>query len=403
MKKITLFICFIFPVYLQAQYNSEANPIMTGVPFLNYHPDARGTGIGNTGVATNPDPNSIFWNPAKFAFIEDEGYHDLGFTGSFNPGFIDIEKRYNVYASVFKTLGKQTIASSFKYHRWGSTLLTDELGSIIGKFKPTDFSVDLAYARKFSSGFSGAIAVRYLQSKLMEPGLPIAGYPTKIARSVAGDIAIFYRKHLSISNLEKASFNLGLNISNIGSKISYVKNSEEKEFIPTNLRFGGSFNIEQIEHKFSISFDVNKLLVPTSPVYARDSNGQPIIDENGDPVVDKGMDPDVSVLKGMIQSFYDAPDGFKEEMQEFYYGLGAEYWYKDLFALRTGYYTEHENKGNTQLYNLGTGFRYKFAQLDFTYTFNLNKDKYENLKGYYQDNWYITLILYFNTSPSQAQ
>ncbi|MEZ5082883.1 MAG: type IX secretion system outer membrane channel protein PorV [Bacteroidales bacterium] len=403
MKKILLITLILFAFTAQSQfyYTSDANPIFTQVSFLNFYPDARGVGLGNTGVATSPDANSMFWNPAKLAFIEQSGYSDLGFTGSFNPDYVDLEKRFNSYASAYKTIGRQTIASSYKFHKSGEIMLTDNYGNVIGAMNPMDYSIDVSYAYRFTKGFSAALTFRYIYSRLFSKDIYIQGIKTQPGRSYAGDVSVFYTKKLPISSLEKCSLNLGLNISNIGSKMSYQKQYDDTYFIPTNLRLGTSFNIEQNDHKASFSFDLNKLLVPTNPVYAMDSTGFPLY-ENGEPVISEGKDPNVSVGKGMIQSFYDAPNGFKEEMQEIHFGLGLEYWYKKRAAFRTGYYYDHIYKGNRQLYNVGTGFRYQFFELDFTYSFVLNKNQAEFYRKYNQSSWFVSLILHFNTKTKQS-
>lgn len=403
MKKILwiAFLFFTFTTQSQILQNSDANPIFTQVPFLNFYPDARGVGLGNSGVATSPDANSLFWNPAKLAFIEQSEYGDLGFTGSFNPDYIDMEKRLNSYASAYKIFGRQTIAASYKFHKSGKFTLLDDDGYAIRHIEPMDYSIDLAYAYRISEAFSASLTFRYIYSRLFDKDIYVQGVKVQPGRSYAGDVALFYRKNVSISGIEKSSLNLGLNISNIGSKIFFVKGNEDKEFIPTNLRLGTCFNLEQNNHKASLSFDLNKLLVPTNPVYEMDVSGQIIYGENGEPLIAKGKDPNVSVGKGMIQSFYDAPNGFKEEMQEIHFGLGLEYWYKNTAALRTGYYFDHINKGNRQLYNVGAGYQYQFFEVDFTYSFVLNKNQAELSRNYIQNNWFISLILHFNTKTKQ--
>ena len=403
MKKILLITLILIASAAQSQIilTSDANPIFTQVPFLNFYPDARGVGLGNTGVATSPDANSLFWNPAKLAFIEQSGYGDLGFTGSFNPDYVDLEKRFNSYASAYKTIGRQTIASSYKFLKIGEITYTDETGAIIRRSKPMEYSIDIAYAYRFTEGFSAALTFRYVYSRLFDKDFHVQDIENQPGRSYAGDVSVFYTKKLSISSFEKSGLNLGLNISNIGSKMSYQKQYDDTYFIPTNLRLGTSFNIEQNNHKASFSFDLNKLLVPTNPVYAMDSTGFPIY-ENGEPVIAMGKDPNVSVGKGMIQSFYDAPNGFKEEMQEIHFGLGLEYWYKNMAAFRTGYYYDHKYKGNRQLYNVGTGFRYQLFELDFTYSFVINRNQAEQYRKYIQNSWFVSLILHFNTKTKQS-
>ena len=385
---VMLFLAYSFIHFnLQGQSsNPSRNPILTAVPFVNQPSDARGTGLGNTGVATSPDPYSLFWNPAKLAFLQQSGYGDFGFAGSYDPMYVDLSKNYEMYTSIYKTYGKQTIAASYKTRQMGEISYMDSTGTILGHHKLNDFSIDLAYARQFSRQLSGAVALRYIRSNLFDPDFIeqyIPGNGLRNGHSVAVDMALFYKKDLQIAALDKSILNFGLNISNIGSKMSFNESNDNKDFIPTNLRIGSGFSIEKAVHTVSFSVDLNKLLVPTPPVY--DSQGH-IMD---------GKDPDVSVFKGMVQSFYDAPGGFKEEMQEIYYGLGLEYWYDQKFALRGGYYNENKHKGDRQLINLGIGLKYHFLEAGFTYSFFHSQS---NLSELARDGWFVTLAFHFNTN-----
>ena len=179
---------------------------------------------------------------------------------------------------------------------------------------------------------------------------------------------MYYKTDLNISSLAGSDLAFGLNISNIGSKVSYSDDDQAKDFIPTNMRLGGSFGMDIDDYNsFRFSLDINKLLVPTPPIYETDSTGQPVIGPDGKPVIEAGMDPDVSVVTGMIQSFYDAPGGFSEEMKEFIWVVGVEYWYDKQFGVRAGYFHESEMKGNRQFFTLGLGLRYNVFGLDFSY------------------------------------
>ncbi|MCD4697256.1 MAG: type IX secretion system outer membrane channel protein PorV, partial [Bacteroidales bacterium] len=343
-------------------------------------------------AATLPDANSNFWNPAKFAFINDstnpQRLGDMGFSLSYFDGFYEFwDKDILSQFSFYKSFNKQTLSSSFRLNKWGEITFTDAAGTIIGTGKPFDFCFDLAYSRKFSKSFSGAIAARYIYSDFdFKDHVP----SYQVGTSIAIDIAFFYIKKLKSKNLDNSILNFGLNISNIGSKISYSKEYDDKDFIPTNLRLGASYFLQKDINSFTFSADLNKLLVPTNPTYKLDQNGIHVY-KNNEIVVDKGMDPNVSVFRGIYQSFYDAPNGFEEEVKEIYYGLGFEWWYNNMLALRTGYCHEHENKGLIRYYALGVGGKYGIFGLAFTYMINQNNHKY------LKDTWYLTLLIQFSS------
>ncbi|MCB2220360.1 MAG: type IX secretion system outer membrane channel protein PorV [Bacteroidetes bacterium] len=340
------------------------NTITTAVPFLNIGPDARSGGMGELGVATEPDAMSQHWNPAKYAFIE----KDMGFSVSYSPWLRKLVNDINLaYLSGYKKLDdRSAISASLKFFSLGDITFTEEDGTVIGNFRPSEFSVDAGYSRKFSDKLSGAVSGRFIYSNLTQ-GQTVQGQSTKPGTSVAADIAIFYTNELDINWLEGSRINFGAAITNIGSKVSYSNDDADRDFIPTNLRFGPSWLMEIDEYNsIRLSLDINKLLVPTPPIYAVDTSGQPII-ENGEPVIYKGKDPNVAPVQGIIQSFYDAPGGFSEEMKEFIWVVGAEYWYDKQFAVRAGYFHESEMKGNRKFFTLGAGLRYNVFGLDFSY------------------------------------
>lgn len=351
----------------QIGQDAAQNVITTAVPFLMIGPDARSGGMGEVGVATEPDASSMHWNPAKYAFIE----RDLGFAVSYSPWLRELVNDINLaYLSGFKRIdNRSTVAASLKYFSLGDITFTDITGNRIGDYRPNEFSVDGAYARKFSERISGAVSARFIYSNLTQ-GQFVQGQATKAGTSIATDVALYYQRPLIIRGLNDAEFAFGVNISNIGAKISYSNDDKTKDFIPTNLRFGPAFTMDIDDYnRLSFHLDINKLLVPTPPIYARnDSTGAPIVDPNtGEPIIDKGEDPNVSVVQGMIQSFYDAPDGISEELKEFIWVLGAEYWYDQQFAIRAGYFHESPMKGNRKFFTLGAGLRYNVFGLDFSY------------------------------------
>jgi len=337
-------------------YLGQLNTITTAVPFLIIAPDARGGGMGDIGVTSSPDATSMHWNPAKYAFIE----KDMGFAVSYSPWLRALVSDINLaYLAGYKRIDdKQTIGFSMLYFSLGDITFTDIQGEVIGNYKPNEFSIDATYARKLGPVWSGAVAARYIHSNLTQ-GQYVAGAATHAGNSVAADIAFYYHKAVNFKNLYGAHVNAGVNISNIGAKISYSDDNTEKDFLPTNLKFGTSIDLDLDEYNsISIMLDINKLLVPTPPIYDT---------LNGTYQIVAGMDPDVGVVKGMYQSFYDAPGGFEEELREYSIGGGIEYWYDKQFAVRGGYFYENKYKGNRQFFTLGAGLRYNVFGLDFSY------------------------------------
>ncbi|MCD6332789.1 MAG: type IX secretion system outer membrane channel protein PorV, partial [Bacteroidales bacterium] len=313
----------------------------------------------DAGVALSPDANAMHWNPAKYAFVQD----DFGMAISYTPWLRRLIPDINLaYLSGYKRIDQyQTIGFSLLYFSLGNIAFTNIVGAPMGDFNPNEFSIDGAYARSFSDRFSGSLAFRFIYSNLTG-GVPTGGVESHAGIAFASDISLFYQNNDLMAGNYDASFAWGMNISNIGSKISYTQNSD-KDFIPINLRLGAAYTINFDDYnKLTGTIDINKLLVPTPPVYYPDS-----VDINGDPVIEAGYDPNVSVPVGMFRSFYDAPNGFTEEIHELTYSFGLEYWYQNQFAIRGGYFTEHATKGNRKYFTLGVGLRLNVFGLDFAY------------------------------------
>lgn len=402
MKLRILFIVglLLWVISSNAQYNvikngQRVNTLPVAVPFLTIGPDARAGGMGDGGVATSPDANSMHWNPAKYAFIDDK----MGFSLSYTPWLRNLVNDINMaYVSYYNKIGNmQTIAFSLRYFSLGEITFTDEQGTNLGTFKPNEFTLDGTYSRKLSDYLSLAVAGRFIYSNLTQ-GQVVQGVETKAGISVAADVALYWHKDVSWFKNMDSEFAWGLNISNIGNKISYTSSNIEKDFIPTNLRLGARLTLHLDDYN-SLAFygDINKLLVPTPPIYAQDSSGNLIPIPGTDKyLIAAGLDPNVSPIKGMIQSWYDAPgeyepvkdengdqvydpetgaalitiksgSAFKEELREFYYSLGMEYWYNKIFSVRAGYFWEHKTKGARQYATLGVGLRYNVFGLDFSY------------------------------------
>jgi hypothetical protein len=351
-KKITpIIVLLLFFAGAARSYAQELNAIQTVVPFLTIAPDSRAGAIGDAGVATSPDIFSMHWNPAKFAFID--GNAGVGI--SYAPWLRNLVPDINIayLAGFYRIDTKQVVSSSLVYSSLGDVPFTDEYGNLERTFKPNEFSFDLGYSRLFSENFSGGIAFRFIYSNLTG-GSYSGGEATKPGTSFAADISGYYRKDITLFSKD-SEFGLGFNFSNIGTKMSY-SDSQTSDFIPMNMRLGTAWtmNLDNF-NKLTIAFDINKLLVPTPPIYDSDGN---IID---------GMDPNVSVPVAIVHSFYDAPGGFTEEMHEITYSIGTEYWYNNQFALRAGYFHEHESKGNRKYFTVGAGFKLKGFEIDFSY------------------------------------
>lgn len=346
------------------------NTITTAVPFLMIAPDARGGALGDAGVASSPDAFSMHWNPAKYAFIDKQ----MGFSLSFSPWLRKlVNDIYLGYLTgYYKIDDRQTVAMSLRYFSLGEILFTDEIGNPLNYYQPYEFALDGTYARKFSEKWSGGIAGRFIYSNLTQ-GQYVGGAESSAGISVAADVSVYYQTPVELGDID-GTFAWGMNISNIGAKISYSQTNIKKDFIPTNFRIGPSLTINIDEYNtMSFMLDINKLLVPTPPIYLRDTNGQFVVGPDGERVIESGMDPEVSVVQGMIQSWYDAPDGFSEELREFSFGGGIEYWYNKLFAIRGGFFYEDKTKGNRKFFTLGAGLKYNVFGIDFAYLIPLEQ------------------------------
>ena len=329
----------------------ELNAIQTVVPFLTIAPDSRAGSMGDAGVATSPDNYSLYWNAAKFAFIDGNS----GFALSYSPWLRTLIPDINLaYVSFYKRLdSRQVLAMSLIYSSLGDIPFTDDFGNIERTFKPNEFALDGAYSRIFAEHFSGGVAFRFIYSNLTG-GAMVGGTETKPGISFASDISGYYTNETRLSGRD-FNYAFGLNFSNIGSKMSYT-DSRDPDFIPMNMRLGttGTLDIDRY-NKFSLSIDLNKLLVPTPPVY------------NAEREIIAGKDPNVSVPVAIFQSFADAPGGFKEELREITYSLGAEYLYNEQFAIRGGYFHEHASKGNRKYFTAGAGFKMNVFAIDVSY------------------------------------
>jgi len=347
------------------QSSGGLNAIQTVVPFLTIAPDSRAGGMGDAGVATSPDVYSQHWNPAKYAFIDGNGGGGL----SYSPWLRNLVPDINIaYLAGYKRLdSKQVLSTSLLYSSLGDVPFTDDFGNLQRNFTPNEFAYDIAYSRLLTDHLSGGIAFRFIYSNLTG-GTYTGGVATKAGTAFAADVSTYYRKNVSMFSKD-GQLGLGLNFSNIGSKMSY-SDSPTADFIPMNLRLGSSYTLDlDTYNKITLTLDLNKLLVPTNPIYYQIGE----VNKNGDTVrtsmsqIKAGKDPFVDVPVAIFQSFFDAPGGLIEELHEITYSYGVEYWYNNEFALRGGYFHENATKGNRKYFTAGAGFRLKIFTIDFSY------------------------------------
>jgi Type IX secretion system protein PorV len=377
-KKISLAVLSLqigFSAYSQTKkittedLQNGQNSISTAVPFLGISPDARAGALGDAGAAMPDDVNAMHWNLAKLPFNTKNGAVAISYTPWLRNLVPDISLSY--LTAYYKLDKRSAIAGSLRYFSLGQIQFTDNFGASTGNFTPNELSVDLGYSTKLSEKFSLGVAFRYIYSNLAG-GFSQGQTPINAGVSYAGDISAYYRNNRTFrdrksGNKYKVDYGVGAVISNIGSKLTYTS-AQFENFIPINLRLGTYANVEIDKYNsIALLLDANKLLVPTNPYKLRNSRNNGDSLRNGKPIYDKGMDPNVPVVQGMIQSFYDAPGGFSEELDEINISAGLEYWYNKQFALRGGYFHEPFNKGNRQYATFGVGIKYNVFGLDVAY------------------------------------
>lgn len=328
------------------------NPIVTSVISQSIAPDARAGGIGDVGAATDPDVNSQAWNPAKYPFCISRAGVAINYTPWLRSIVNDINLAY--MAGYYRLGDYQAISASVRYFSLGSVSTSDEMMTI----KPYELGVDVAYSRMLSETFSAAVALRYMYSDMS------GHYDDQVTAgsAFAADIACYYNNYVMMGNRE-CQIAFGVNISNIGSKINYGE--DYSYFIPTNLRVGLNYMIPLNEfNRISFSADANKLLVPSQPIQNDDES-----DEDFQERVQQEY-YDVSSISGMFKSFGDSPNGFKGELEEIQWSVGAEYTYNDKFTVRAGYHHESESQGNRKYFTFGAGFRMSVFSIDAGYVWS---------------------------------
>lgn len=342
------------------QLTGQLNTVTTMVPFLTITPDSRSAGMGDVGVALfSPDANSIAWNMANLVNAEKR----TGFGLSYAPWLRQLVDDVGFsYVSGYSKIGKNGAAGgAIRYFSLGNINFTDWEGNPTGNFTPNEFSVEGGYATRFNEKFSMGVNLRFIYSNIAGNRV-LNGISMKPGYSGAGDVSLMYKTKIKVSGKDDG-FNIGVNIQNIGAKMTYT-DKENRDFIPTNLKIGAGWKHEIDDYnKISVYLDANKLLVPTRPYYLQSYRGGDST-VSGVKQISDGMDNNVSVVQGMVQSFYDAPGGFKEEMNEWTVGAGTEYWYQNQFAGRVGVFYEANTKGGRQYATFGAGFKYRTMALD---------------------------------------
>lgn len=353
MRLFTAVVLVLFATTAGAQDKKDIfNPVNTSVTSQMIAPDARAAGMGDVGVATDPDVNSQYWNPAKYPFCISRAGVSLNYTPWLRQLVSDMSVAY--LSGYYRIGDYSAVSASLRYFSLGE-VFTDESENAM-TINPYEMSVDVAYSLMLSEKFSLAAAVRWIYSDLTYDFKD----DTSPGSAFAADIACYYNDYINIGERE-CQLGIGLNISNIGSKITFG-GSDDSEFIPTNMRLGASLMIPVDEYsRFTIAADANKLLVPTYPLQ---EEGE--LEEDYKRRVQKEY-YDVSSIAGIFKSFGDAPGGFKEELQEVNWSVGAEYVYNDKFSVRAGYHHESENKGNRKYFTVGAGFRMSAFTLDCGY------------------------------------
>lgn len=353
-----------FAMTLSTNTNAQKdyNPIPSSVQMLNIAPEARGTAMGDAGVASTPDINSQHWNPAKYAFMDSK----TGVSVSITPWLRSLVSDINLFymAGYYKIDQRNNVSASVRYFSLGDLVFYNETGDEQGTYKPNEFAIDAAYSLKLSNYWSGSVALRYIHSDL---GFQQEDDSYSAGNAAAADLAFYFKKQIKVDKGRTADVMFGVNVSNIGTKITY-DDGNTNEYLPANLKIGGGFWYDiDTYNRIGAAIDINKLLVPT-PTYRYDDG------EDGDDAYTRRMKYyDKSVIGSIFTSFGDAPNGAREELQEIDVMGGLEYTYNNIFSARGGYHFNHENKGNLRYATVGLGVKYKMLNVDASYIFTVGQ------------------------------
>ena len=355
-NKLRIFAALLF-VAISSAVNAQEktdifNPERNSVTSQTIAPDARAAGMGDVGAATDPDVNSQYWNPAKYPFCISRAGVAVNYTPWLRQLVNDMDLAY--LAGYYRIGDYSAVSASLRYFSLGEVMTSENAGAMT--VNPYEMSIDVAYSLMLSEKFSLAAAVRWIYSDLTYDYTD----DTTPGSAFGADLAFYYNNYIMLGHRE-CQLGIGLNISNIGSKITFG-GSERSEFIPANMRLGAALMVPIDEYnRFTIAADANKLLVPTYPLQEEGESG-----EDYDRRIQTDY-YDISSIAGIFKSFGDAPGGFKEELQEIRWSIGGEYVYNDKFSLRAGYHHESENKGNRKYFTFGAGFRMSAFSLDCGY------------------------------------
>ena len=362
IKKILIAALMLVAAVSYGQHTP--NVITTAVPFVSINADSRGGALGDCGVATTPDVYSMHYNAAKYAFLEEKLAVGLGYSPWLRKLVPDMNLAY--LTAAYKINDRSAVAMSLRYFSAGKVDFRDQNNNELGVYNPNEWALDATYSRMLGDYLSGAVAARFIYSNLIQNA---ADY-SRPGISVAADIGLYYKRPVEFKTVD-ADVMWGVSITNIGSKVNYNTSSVRRDFIPTNLRVGAGLNLELDEYNtLGFTFDLTKLLVPTPPIRVQGTDS-----------ILYGMDNDVAVVTGIIHSFYDAPGyswnentmqydhigKFYEELCEINVGLGIEYWYNNIFAVRAGFFNETPLKGDRRYVTVGAALKYNVFGLDVSY------------------------------------
>jgi hypothetical protein len=363
--KITAAVTLMLTGVLSSQAQ-KLNVVTTAVPFLRISPDARAGAMGELALATTPDASSSYFNIGKVPFNESKAGVNVTYTPWLKKLVNDV---YLASLSGFYKLDdNQAISASLRYFNLGSIQFTDFNGNNLNSSNPREFGIDLAYSRKLSPRTGIGVGLKYIRSNLAN-GFSSNGTTYKAGSAVAGDIGFYHNRH----NDKGQGWAFGAALTNLGSKIAYTDNADQKDFIPANFGFGTTYTrVFDESNKLTFGIDINKLLVPTPPVVNDPDN--PTAQDTANLVAYRNK----SVVGSWFSSFGDAPGGFSEELKEFQISVGAEYWYNNQFALRAGYFHESETKGNRRYFTAGVGVKYNVFGLNFSYLVPTNNANNQN-------------------------
>lgn len=358
---------------LYSEYTGSLRPITTAVPIIGISPDSRAGGMGDVGAATTPDANAMYWNPAKLAFLPDgTNTLSMSYTPWLNKLVGDINLAYLCYAH--KIGDNQGFGLAMRYFSLGEINYRNEQNQDMGSGQPYEMTLNGAYALKLNEEMSLAVGLRWIFSDLLN-GTTTVVDPSP-GKSFAADVGYYYQsREYNLEGGKRQSFSAGINLSNMGAKITYG-NEAQSDFIPTNLRLGGGYHLTLDQYnRMSFYVEANKLLVPTPPIREGEPGFNGDLNDNGienDEEILFGKDDNVNAFQGMFQSFSDAPGGFEEEMEEIVLNIGAEYWYDNRLAFRGGFQYEDAQKGDRKYFTMGLGLRYNVFGLDFAYLIPAN-------------------------------